>query len=834
MNKDFLNQIPDDEQSVAQKLQSVAEDIQVPATFQANLETRLRDTHDEKFKPKTGWQAKILPTLGWAILVVGAVFLLNWAISSLMPRQVPATDGTLNPELPTESVPGPVIEEPLPTPSGEEYDWRGMKLYLDASMPETPAQVGLYEAQLDRRATLDSARALAQQFGMSGQVYETPPELGGSDMTDFLIVDGNQCLRVRSNLYFSYYPDYPRWISNNTSGQKIGQAEAENLIEDFLRSHGFDFPYKVEYSEFHNGYYALPLTPEGLGIYHNHFSSAGFLFHYDQNGLLAVEASLVTYSLVDNFEVISAEDALQKLLNQNLAGGVIEGIHSVSEPVQTWHRSYPDNQMIKVWGWLNSVKSAEDGLPLITFDGYQANGNLTGLAEFTPNTFVEATGQFQSVDGNRVFNVESWQIFDGHEEGVPGTIQQDGDQVILITFDDRKLILPGFPTEIPLPMENAFVLGITQGDAFEWKSIDNRPLSGGGGGGGGGSGFYKPNLTGTPVPLPTVEISQEANTVASEYMVQEGDTLIGIAETYGTTVDELMQANGLAEDTIFIGQTLVIPSTQDEASLVGQYFDGQRGTLTVTITKKQDGSQSVDYRLQIEEGENRFQLLKLEENDLEELQTHNNLPIDIWGTVERYDTDLGMKVPVVSVERFEIPYPDLQFQIFKGTQSLTTVQGETITLFTTEEGQTYAQANAYGGIIGNEGDLLLMEALILPDETIAGYPVLQAISISMAINPKSGEPVEMEVTAHKPYIMDESDLPVIPAELTATIESVELVYFTPNQRYAIPDPAAEPVYIQPAWRFQGHYWDGSEFEVFVQALKEEFLLPEIEGIEPPG
>ncbi len=74
----------------------------------------------------------------------------------------------------------------------------------------------------------------------------------------------------------------------------------------------------------------------------------------------------------------------------------------------------------------------------------------------------------------------------------------------------------------------------------------------------------------------------------------------------------------------------------------------------------------------------------------------------------------------------------------------------------------------------------------------------------------------------------------MPAELTATIESVELVYFTPDQRYAIPDPTAEPVYIQPAWRFQGHYWDGSEFEILVQALKDEFLLPEIDAIEPPG
>ena len=49
-----------------------------------------------------------------------------------------------------------------------------------------------------------------------------------------------------------------------------------------------------------------------------------------------------------------------------------------------------------------------------------------------------------------------------------------------------------------------------------------------------------------------------------------------------------------------------------------------------------------------------------------------------------------------------------------------------------------------------------------------------------------------------------------------------------------PDPTAGPVYIQPAWRFQGHYWDGSEFEILIQALKDEFLLPEIDNVEPPG
>jgi LysM repeat protein len=723
--------------------------------------------------------------------------------------------------------------KPVSTPSGTAYDWRGIKLYVDASLPAAPPQVGLYEANPDHHATLDSARALAEQFGMNGQIYESPPELGGSEQIDFLIVDGNQHLRVRSNLYFSYYPDYPRW-NNNVTGQPIDQVTAENLIKNFLPSHGFDFPFVVEKSELYNGFYALPLTPEGLPIHHNHFSAGGFLFRFDQDELLAVEASLVTYSLVDNFEVISAEDALQKSLSPNNIGGILEGSHSVNEPIETWHRPRPDNQTITVWGWISSVKSAEGGPPLVMFDGYQAAGNLAGLAESTPNTFAEVTGQFQSIDGNKVFNIESWQIFDGFEDGHTGTIHRDGAQVVLDTLDGLRLTLPDIPTDFPLPMENAFVLGITQGNVFEWKSIDNRSLIGGGGGGGGGSGFYKPNLTGTPVPFPIAQL--ETGTGTGEYIVQEGDTLSGIAETYESTVDELMQANGLNEATIFIGQTLLVPGLQEETSPVGQTFDGQRGMLLVTITNKLDGSQSVDFKLQIGERENQFQLMKLEGNGLGDLQNHNNLPIDIWGTVKRLDTDHGMSIPVINVERFEIPYPDLTYQIFKGTQSIATEQGETVMLFTTQDGQTYAQTNAYGGLVGNEGDQLLMEALVLPDEIIAGYPVLQAVSISMAINPKSGEPVEMEATANQPYVINEADNPglVEPSEPMATIESVGLVYFTIDQRYALQDATGGPVYLQPAWRFQGHYWDGSEFEILVQALKDEFLLPEIDGVEPPG
>ena len=48
----------------------------------------------------------------------------------------------------------------------------------------------------------------------------------------------------------------------------------------------------------------------------------------------------------------------------------------------------------------------------------------------------------------------------------------------------------------------------------------------------------------------------------SVYVVEEGDTLFEIAERFGTTVDALVEANGIDDpDTIFPGDELTIPGT---------------------------------------------------------------------------------------------------------------------------------------------------------------------------------------------------------------------------------------------------------------------------------
>jgi len=70
-----------------------------------------------------------------------------------------------------------------------------------------------------------------------------------------------------------------------------------------------------------------------------------------------------------------------------------------------------------------------------------------------------------------------------------------------------------------------------------------------------------PTPTFTPSPTPTPVI----------HLVEQGDTLFGIAIDYGVTVDGLLRVNGLsAEDYLRIGQSLIIPMELEES-------DGEAG-----------------------------------------------------------------------------------------------------------------------------------------------------------------------------------------------------------------------------------------------------------------
>ncbi len=367
-----------------------------------------------------------------------------------------------------------------------------------------------------------------------------------------------------------------------------------------------------------------------------------------------------------------------------------------------------------------------------------------------------------------------------------GSLRKDGDQIILNGDDGNVYPLVNTPADVPLntqpPNEQLIVSGVLVNNQLEWTLIQYFPTGGGGGGGGGGgNGFYKLNLTGIPVPLPTP---------------------IPLETPFEQT-----------------------PSPES------QRIEGQRGIFTVTIYNQTDGSQRVEYRFITSDPT--YPYMYLEGNNLQSLQNYHNRPVDIWGAID-HANEYGM--PVVKVEKFEIPFPDLQFQILKGTEKTINIQDQIALLFTSDAGQSYVQLapNCYDVIgpesvtgTGQVGEPILLEALIVPDLTFGGYPAICIFSTSMAVDPTNSQPVELSVSADQPYVMDEP--PAFDPNLTPTmiIEKVELVYYIKDPRYEI-NSGTDPAYIQPVWRFYGHYQDGSEFEFLVQALKDEFLLPELE------
>lgn len=62
-----------------------------------------------------------------------------------------------------------------------------------------------------------------------------------------------------------------------------------------------------------------------------------------------------------------------------------------------------------------------------------------------------------------------------------------------------------------------------------------------------------------PAPVPTATPVVTPAPAQQTYVVQQGDTLNDIAQRFGTTAEAIKAANGLASDTINVGQVLIIP-----------------------------------------------------------------------------------------------------------------------------------------------------------------------------------------------------------------------------------------------------------------------------------
>ena len=71
----------------------------------------------------------------------------------------------------------------------------------------------------------------------------------------------------------------------------------------------------------------------------------------------------------------------------------------------------------------------------------------------------------------------------------------------------------------------------------------------------------QPEPTGSPiVTTPSTTLSGQSAAGEHVYVVKQGDTLYSIAQAYGVSVDAIKQRNNLSDDSIYVGQQLIIPA----------------------------------------------------------------------------------------------------------------------------------------------------------------------------------------------------------------------------------------------------------------------------------
>ncbi|HEY5902512.1 MAG TPA: hypothetical protein VIU39_08160, partial [Anaerolineales bacterium] len=281
--------LPSEEQASIESLRALAESLEPRAEFEARLESRLRAAHRPR-RSATLSTHTVIQFAGWAAAALLLALVLNWLIQAGLPTRIPAakptpTSATQNATPDMQATPQASAE-----PQDAGLDWRGTKLYINTELPAGPDQAAVLTLRPEGLATLESVHQLAAQFGIQGRIYQAPAEIPGT--ANFMLTDGRQLLYVRSDRYFTYYPDYAAYLNGATT---LNVPDAEGRIAEFMQAHGISTPYRVERSEIYGGFYALPLGPGDLTVHHQHFKPGGWLFKFGLQGIFAVEANQLTY-----------------------------------------------------------------------------------------------------------------------------------------------------------------------------------------------------------------------------------------------------------------------------------------------------------------------------------------------------------------------------------------------------------------------------------------------------------------------------------------------------------------------------------------------------------
>jgi hypothetical protein len=171
-----------------------------------------------------------------------------------------------------------------------------------------------------------------------------------------------------------------------------------------------------------------------------------------QGQVTSIDYNRPAFRELGRYPIITAQEAWQKILSSNAPIGVeqSESRRQIND-MQSWQREYPQEQRVQLYGYFEVLQPAQSGLlPFITFKNYPIEGHLQELSQLAvPSHFMQIWGQFvKGSQGQLIFRIEGWQSSPFADQSLQGKIQRQGDQVFLLT-GDQKLLLPDTPVDLP-------------------------------------------------------------------------------------------------------------------------------------------------------------------------------------------------------------------------------------------------------------------------------------------------------------------------------------------------------------------------------------------------
>lgn len=783
--KDNLPDLPLEEANLAQSIRQSVSSWIPDRQFSNRLEEQLKEKY--KTANRFNWRSflsTLLRDLAYVALLLLFIGGLNWSIRHLLPKPTaqPASNVQATAtEIPT-STPTPLVEPLQPTlaPNAVRSPlFPNQQLILQAEFPQAPTSVSLYRQMVEQPITVETARQIAAQLGVNGHVYR--PLQSESGQETLFVSDGMRRVFFSSNRRFFYIANYAQQLSRQ--GQPPDAGTARQVALEFLQNHNLlNLPYRFEAAvNRYPGTVKLVWMLDNRPVRYPDLEAPAVYVEVDSdNQVKTVEYNRLEIEKVGDYPIISAEEAWQKILSEYPDQGIEE--YSGNSPIfsgnpQSWQRTYPNDTPIEIYGNLEMLQPAEEGVsPLFTLNNLTVQGNQQNLEKLAKSgKVVKVLGMIhQNEDGLQVLEVQSAVESDKEWYSISGEIKREGEQVYIVN-DNQKALLLNPPTNLPVGNQ-ADASGILQDEQkliLDWYWINSGYNSAGGGGGGGSSTpFRELNLSGDRSGLPT-----------------------------STPLPDLA------------------PTPQ-----LGTRLEGESGILSMDIRQYADGKQVREAFWWMEPNPKFPDGLSLQlSGNLQGLEAYNQFPIRIWGTIE----DNTQQPYRFNVERYVLTYPGLQPQTWVGTEQTATVAGKQVILFTDQAGNQFVLKSSIDfdpdNLMGAPGDEITISGFVYPDSDFGGYAVIREVSARVN-SAKSGASSSQVPQGDNPF-----EIPVIPeagvleGSNVATVENIELVYYTEDLYFIQSQTENPPFYIQPVWRFSGHYENGETFEIMVQALTEQYL-----------